>query len=111
MKIIITESQFSDLFIKRRFARLDQLVDEKMVYYPPCDYTYDPFYAWYDYYGDVRNAVINDIINVDLNIGFEEENIRKIDDLSKMIDEKIYELFYDKVREYYDRIIEESCSE
>jgi hypothetical protein len=82
-----------------------------MAYYPPCDYTYDPFYAWYDYYGDVRNAVINDIINVDLNIGFEEENIIKIDDLSKMIDEKIYELFYDKVREYYDRIIEESCSE
>jgi hypothetical protein len=111
MKIIITESQFEDLFIKRRFARLDQLVDEKMAYYPPCDYAYDPYYAFFDYYGDVRTAVINDIINVDLNIGFEEENIRKIDDLSIMIDEKIYELFYDKVREYYDRIIEESCSE
>ncbi len=111
MKIIITESQFSDLFFKRRFGRIDQLFNEKMAYYPPCDYTYDPYYAFYDYFGDVRNAVINDIINVDLNIGFEEENIIKIDDLSKMIDEKIYELFYDKVREYYDRIIEESCSE
>ena len=63
MKIIITESQFVDLFFKRRFGRIDQLVDEKMRYYPPCDYTYDPFYAWYDYYGDVRTAVINDIIN------------------------------------------------
>jgi hypothetical protein len=68
MKIIITESQFEDLFFKRRFGRIDKLVDEKMRYYPPCDYTYDPFYAWYDYYGDVRNAVIFKIFEKDLNV-------------------------------------------
>ena len=111
MKIIITESQFSDLFIKRRFARLDQLVDENMRYYPPCDYTYDPYYAFFDYYGDVRTSVINDIINGDLNIGWEEENMSKIDNLSEMINEKIYELFYDKVKNYYDKIINEGCDE
>ena len=111
MKIIITESQFSDLFIKRRFDRLDQLVDEKMRYYPPCDYTYDPYYAFHDYYGDVRTLVINDIINGDLNIGWEEENMSKIDNLSEMINEKIYELFYDKVKDYYDKIINEGCDE
>jgi hypothetical protein len=111
LKIIITESQFSDLFIKRRFARLDQLFDEKMRYYPPCDYTYDPYYAFHDYYGDVRTAVINDIINGDLNIGWEDENIRKIDDLSEMIDKGIYEIFYDKVREYFDTTLEKGCDE
>ena len=111
MKIIITESQFSDLFIKRRFARLDQLVDEKMRYYPPCDYTYDPYYAFHDYYGDVRNGVIYEFITEDLNLGWDENHMTEIDDLSEILFEKLYEIFYDKVKEYYDNTLEEGCEE
>lgn len=107
MKIIITESQFEDLFFKRRFGRMDQLVDEKMMYYPPCDYTYDPFYAWYDYYGDVRNAVIFEMIEKDINV---PQDIVDIDVLSETMNEWMYEQFYDKVREHYDKVLEdEEC--
>ncbi len=109
MKIIITESQFSDLFIKRRFARLEQLVDENMRHHHPCDYTYDQYYAFHDYYRDVRNDVITDIIGGDLNIPWEYDNILIIDNLSEMIHKGIYELFYDKVTEYFNRTIEEGC--
>lgn len=109
MKIIITESQFVDLFFKRRFGRIEQLVDEKMRYYPPCDYTYDPFYAWYDYYGDVRNAVIFEMIEKDINV---PQDIVDIDELSETMNEWMYEQFYDKVREYYDKVLEdEDCDE
>ena len=109
MKIIITESQFVDLFFKRRFGHIDKLVDEKMRYYPPCDYTYDPFYAWYDYYGDVRNAVIFEMFEKDLNV---PKDIVDIDVLSETMNEWMYEQFYDKVREYYDKVLEdEDCDE
>ena len=109
MKIIITESQFVDLFFKRRFGRIDQLVDEKMRYYPPCDYTYDPYYAFYDYYGDVRNAVIFKMLEKDSNV---PQDIVDIDVLSETMNEWMYEQFYDKVKEYYDKVLEdEDCDE
>ena len=109
MKIIITESQFVDLFFKRRFGRIDKLVDEKMRYYPPCDYTYDKYYAFYDYYGDVRNAVIFKMFEKDSNV---PQDIVDIDVLSETMNESMYEQFYDKVREYYDKVLEdEDCGE
>jgi hypothetical protein len=109
LKIIITESQFVDLFFKRRFGRIDKLVDEKMRYYPPCDYTYDKYYAFYDYYGDVRNAVIFKMLEKDSNV---PQDIVDIDVLSETMNEWMYEQFYDKVREYYDKVLEdEDCDE
>lgn len=109
MKIIITESQFVDLFFKRRFGSIDKLVDEKMRYYPPCDYTYDKYYAFYDYYGDVRNAVIFKMFEEDLNV---PKDIVDIDELSETMNKWMYEQFYDKVREYYDKVLEdEDCDE
>lgn len=109
MKIIITESQFVDLFFKRRFGRIDKLVDEKMRYYPPCDYTYDKYYAFYDYYGDVRNAVIFKMLEKDSNV---PQDIVDIDVLSETMNEWMYEQFYDKVKEYYDKVLEdEDCDE
>jgi len=111
MKIIITESQFSDLFFKRRFGRIDQLFNEKMAYYPPCDYTYDPYYAFYDYFGDVRNAVIHDIITEDLQLDWEERHMPKIEDFSETADKWVYNKFHDKVREYFDNILDQGCDE
>jgi hypothetical protein len=112
LKIIITESQFVDLFFKRRFGRIDQLVDEKMRYYPPCDYTYDKYYAFYDYYGDIRNAVIFDMVEKDINLPWSEENTVNIDEFSETMQEWMYEIFFDKVKEYYDKVLEdEDCGE
>jgi hypothetical protein len=111
MKVIITESQFNDLFFKRRFAQINSLVEEKMVYYPPCDYTYDPYYAFHDYYGDVRNAVIYNFITENIRLDWEEGNMSKIGDLSETMNEWMYEIFYDKVRGYFDGVMEKGCEE
>jgi hypothetical protein len=107
---VINESQFIDLFFKRRFVRIDELVDKMMRYYPPCDYTYDPYYAFFDYYGDVRNSVIRIVIE-DVGLSWEDEDMDKIDDLSESMDEWMHEVFFDKVKEYFDKVIGEGCDE
>lgn len=76
MKIIITESQFEDIFIMRRIQRIDELVTEKMMYYPPCDYI--PYDGWHDYYEDVASGVINEIVS-DAGIEWDVPNMKKIE--------------------------------
>ena len=107
---VINESQFIDLFFKRRFVRIDELVDKMMRYYPPCDYTYDPYYAFFDYYGDVRNSVIRIVIE-DVGLSWEDEDMVKIEDLSESMNEWMHEVFFDKVKEYFDNVINEGCDE
>ena len=111
MKIIITESQFTNIFIKRRYDRIEQLVDEKMRYYPPCDYTYDPRRAFFDYLDDITNGVIHEMLSDDLNIEWTEGNINKIDDFSETMTSVISRLFMDKIRDFYDMVISEGCDE
>ena len=87
----------------------NELITKKMKYYPPCDYTYDKYYAFYDYYGDVRNAVIFKMLEKDSNV---PQDIVDIDVLSETMNEWMYEQFYDKVKEYYDKVLEdEDCDE
>jgi len=111
MKIIITESQFADIFFNRRIQRIEELVTKKMKYYPPCDYTYDTYYAFFDYYGDVRNGVIHQTLE-DTQLDWDsDDNIKKIEDLSESMDKWMYERFYDKVRGYYDKVLSKGCEE
>ena len=110
MKIIITESQFADMFFKRRFAHIDKLVEEKMTYYPACDYNYDNDMVFYDYYGDVRNSVIRIVIE-DVGLSWNDENIDKIEDLYESMNEWMHEVFINKVKEYFDKVIDEGCDE
>ena len=109
MKFILTESQFVDLFFKRRFARIDELVDKAMRYNSPCDYMYGEM-GWSDYYGDVRNSVIHTTID-DIGLSWEMENMSKIDDLSESMNEWMFEVFYDEVKEYFDNYINGGCDE
>lgn len=111
MKIIITESQYNNLFIQRRFDRIDELVNEKMRYYPPCDYMYGELYDFNDYYGDVRNAVISEILTYDLKLQWVESDIENIEYFYEIIEKGMYEVFYDKVREYFDKVIGEGCDD
>ena len=111
MKILITESQIHNMFFKRRFGYINELVTKKMKYYPPCDYTYDTYYAFFDYYGDVRNGVIHQIIE-DTHLDWDsDDNIKKIESLSEDMEKWMYERFYDKVRKYYDKVLSEGCEE
>lgn len=111
MKIIITESQFADMFFKRRFAHIDKLVEEKMKYYPPCDYNYDNDMVFYDYYGDVRSSVIFEIIEKDLNLTWQQDEMETIDELSETMHEWMFPIFYDKVRKYFEDTLDNGCPE
>jgi len=111
MKIIITESQFADMFFKRRFAHIDKLVEEKMTYYPPCDYNYDNDMVFYDYYGDVRSSVIFEIIEKDLNLTWQQDEMETIDELSETMHEWMFPIFYDKVRKYFEDTLDNGCPE
>jgi len=113
MKFIITESQVYNMFFKRRIPRIKKLVTEKMMYYPPCDYNYsdDREVDWFDYYSDVRNGVIHEMIS-DLELGWDsDENIKKIDDLYEAMDAWMYQRFYDKVRSHFDEVLDKGCEE
>jgi len=117
MKIIITESQFADMFFKRRFAYINELVEEKMKYYPPCDYNYmlidenDNDMVFHDYYGDVRNSVIFEIIEKDLNLTWSQDEMETIDELSVTMNEWMFPIFYDKVSKYFKDTLDNGCPE
>jgi hypothetical protein len=50
------------------------------------------------------------MIEKDINLPWSEENMVNIDELSETMNEWMYEPFYDKVREYYDKVLEdEDC--
>jgi hypothetical protein len=39
------------------------------------------------------------------------ENMSKIDDLSESMNEWMYEVFFDEVKEYFDKVINGGCDE
>jgi hypothetical protein len=108
MKILITESQFVNTFIKRRFHRIDELVTEKMKYYPPCDYI--PFDLWDDYYEDVVSGVMYEIVS-DAGIEWDVPSMKKIEEIFGTLNDPIKKIFHDKIREYYDKFLDEGCEE
>ena len=105
MKIIISESQFVDLLIKRRFGRVNDLIEKVMYQYDPCDYTYDPYYAFHDYYGDVRDRVVYEIIAEDPGLLSlrDQYDTRKLEDFIMNMKEVMYDIYYDKARAFYDQ--------
>lgn len=109
MKIIISESQFSDLYIIRRFEHIKQLVDEMMDHYSPCDYvSEEDDYGSRDYHNDVISSVIGELIREDLKRGID---LKHIGDLRELVFGSIHHMFLDKTREYFDKIINEECNE
>jgi len=108
MKIIITESQFGDLAFRRRIPRIVELVDENMSYYHPCGYVYDG--GFNDYFTDVRDAAIREIIINDLKLDWHDD-MEKIDNLWSSLDNPMKEMFKDKARTYFYMIIEDGCND
>lgn len=108
MKIIITESQFKDLAFRRRIPRIEGLVDENMSYYHPCGYKYDGGFD--DYFTDVCDAAIREIIINDLKLDWHDD-IDKIDDLWGKLYTPMNEMFKDKARTYFYKTIEGGCDD
>ena len=79
-----------------------------MMYYPPCDYRY--IGGFNDYFDDVTLAVIREVVDIDL--GLEWENaMDMIDDFSYMMENGLKELFFHKIKSYFDRTHEKGCEE
>jgi hypothetical protein len=108
MKVIISESQIFNMFFKRRIERIDELVTKKMMYYPPCDYI--PFDLWNDYYEDVVSGVMYDVV-VDSGIEWDVSNMDHIDHIFENLDGPIKKMFHDKIRNYYEKFLDEGCEE
>ena len=105
MKIIITESQYIDLMLKRRWGIISDLMRNNLGYYPPCDYQYPD--GFHDYYGDLRNYVISTIIE-DLKWNWSDEST---DEFYEKLNTIIFEPFYDEAKEYFDYVISDGCDE
>jgi hypothetical protein len=108
MKFIIAESQIFNMFFKRRIERIDELVSEKMIYYPPCDYI--PFDGWHDFYEDVVSGVMYEIV-LDAGIEWDVPNMKKIEEIFGYLDGLIKKMFHNKIRDYYDKFLDEGCEE
>ena len=52
------------------------------------------------------------MVEKDINLPWSEENTVNIDKFSETMQEWMYEIFFDKVKEYYDKVLEdEDCGE
>jgi hypothetical protein len=105
MKIIITESQVVDLLIKRRFGRVNDLIEKVMYQYDPCDYMSNEYYCFRDYYDDVRDRVVYQIISDDPGLLSlrDQYDTRKLEDFIMNMKEVMYDIYYDKARVFYDQ--------
>jgi hypothetical protein len=106
MKIIITESQFVDLFFfKRRFGRVNDLIEKVMYQYDPCDYMSNEYYGFRDYYDDVRDRVVYQIIAEDPGLLSlrNQDDTGKLDYFIRDMKQIMYDIYYDKARVFYDQ--------
>jgi len=108
LKITIIKSIMNNSFIIRRYDRINEIVNEKMMYYPPCDYTY--IGGFNDYFDDVSTAVIREVVDIDLNLEWEKA-MDMIDDFSYMMENSIREIFFRKIKSYFDKIHKKGCGE
>jgi len=67
--------------------------------------------VFHDYYGDVRNSVIFEIIEKDLNLTWSQDEMETIDELSVTMHEWMFPIFYDKVSKYFKDTLDNGCPE
>ena len=108
MKIIITESQYVNLFTKRRIGLITKLIDENKVYYHPCDYDYPGGFK--DYYDDIINAVVRALIDQDLKFDWDRA-VDMIDNFTEMVTSDIDELFKVQLKLFFRKTINEGCDD
>jgi|LakMenEpi03Aug12_release.lakeMendotaPanAssembly.Ray.scaffolds.fasta_scaffold07911_31 hypothetical protein len=106
MKIIITESQYVNLFTKRRIKFITYLVDLYKIYYHPCDYDY--IGGFDDYYDDVVSGVVRGLIDEDLKIEWDRA-VNMIDDFTEMVTADINGLFKDDLKIFFRKKIKRGC--
>ncbi len=106
MKIIITESQYSDLKFRRIYRKIQSEFDHKLDIYIPCNYNYED--GEYDFFNDVKSVTIESVVArlFDIYVDDESEEYQELyDTLSNML----FETEFESVKEYYNDWIKEHC--
>lgn len=107
MKIIITESQNMDIFVRRRLNDMVKMFNNRMTAYPPCDYNYDD--GVNDYYSDVESTVVDSMVSKE---GLSrDEDFDKINILHNTVSNLLYPIAFPILKSYYDDIIEAGCED
>lgn len=107
MKIIITESQNMEIFVRRRLKEMVKMFDIRMTAYPPCDYNYED--GVNDYYSDVESTVVDSMVSKE---GWSwDDDFNKIDELYNTTAKLLYPIAFPILKSYYDDIIEAGCED
>ena len=107
MKIIITESQNMEIFVRRRLKEMVKMFDIRMTAYPPCDYNYED--GVNDYYSDVESTVVDSMVSKE---GWSwDDDFNKIDGLYNTTAKLLYPIAFPILKSYYDDIIEAGCED
>ena len=93
MKIIITESQYSDLKFRRIYRKIQSEFDHKLDIYIPCNYNYEG--GEYDFFNDVKSVTIESVVARLFDIYVDDES-------EEYDEEEFYENNYDDENEYYE---------
>ena len=72
MKIIITESQYSDIKFRRIYRKIQSEFDHKLDIYNPCNYNYED--GEYEFFSDVKGATIEFVLERYFNIYLDDES-------------------------------------
>jgi hypothetical protein len=106
MKIIITESQYSDLKFRRIYRKIQSEFEDKLDIYIPCNYNYEG--GEYDFFMDVQHVTIESVIArlFDMYVDDENEDYQK---LYGRLSDMLYETEFESVKEYYNDWIKEHC--
>ena len=80
MKIVITESQYSDLKFRRTYRKIQDEFDHKLDIYIPCNYNYEG--GEYDFFNDVKSVTIESVVArlFDIYVDDESEEYQELYD-------------------------------
>jgi len=106
MKIIITESQYSDLKFRRTYRKIQSEFEDKLDIYTPCNYNYKG--GERDFFNDVKGVTIESVIARLFDMYVDDEN-ESYQELYGILSDMLYETEFESVKEYYNDWIKEHC--
>jgi len=106
MKIVITESQYSDLKFRRIYRKIQSEFDHKLDIYIPCNYNYEG--GEYDFFNDVKSVTIESVVARLFDIYVDDES-EEYQELYDILSDMLFETEFESVKEYYHDWIKEQC--
>ena len=106
MKIIITESQYSDIKFRRIYRKIQSVFDHKLDIYIPCNYNYED--GVYDFFNVVKGSTIESVLEQYFDIYLDDE-MDSSDELYEILSNMLFETEFESVKEYYNNWTKKYC--